>query len=112
MFIDITADHSPWNEKIIRASGHDMTAAFEMRPEYIRSLLGSLQMLDHPIYMERRLHGAYPNQEEVQRLMGDPSLSLMTEEVIGANGLFMAVVANVYIGDPSSLWSLMVAKIR
>jgi hypothetical protein len=108
-FIDI-AVKDPWNQKFIDMTGRDMTAAFEMKPEYIKSILEPLQMLEHPVYVEKSLFGADPNREEVKRLIDDSELK--TKEVAGVSNLFMAVCADVYIGNPASHWSLMVARMR
>ncbi|KAL7490300.1 hypothetical protein ACHAW6_016077 [Cyclotella cf. meneghiniana] len=101
---------NPWNGRLHEFTGHDHTAAFEMKPDYVKSILKPLQMLDHPVFLDKSSIGSDPDREEVKRLIQDPSIKTQEKDV--TNDLHMAVLADVFLGNPASHWSLMVARMR
>ncbi|KAL3775873.1 hypothetical protein HJC23_000532 [Cyclotella cryptica] len=101
---------NPWNGRLHEFTGHNHTAAFEMKPDYVKSILEPLQMLDHPVFLETKNAGFDPNREEVKRLIQDPSIKTQESDV--TKKLHFAVLADVFIGNPASHWSLMVARMR
>ena len=55
---------------IARKSGCNGTAALEMRPDYVKSILGPLGMMDHPIVFI----ADGQNPRVLERLMADPDV--------------------------------------
>eukprot|EP00804_Cyclotella_cryptica_P024334 CCRYP_015322-RA/>CCRYP_015322-RA protein AED:0.07 eAED:0.07 QI:0/-1/0/1/-1/1/1/0/437 len=102
-----------WNQRFNQVSGRDHNEAFQMKPEYVKSILSPLQMMSHPIFLQRDSLGnnADTNRVEVKRLMEDGELKTQDKDVT-INDLHMAVLADVFIGSPASHWSLMVARMR
>ncbi|KAL7477532.1 hypothetical protein ACHAW6_003337 [Cyclotella cf. meneghiniana] len=107
--IDIPGPN-PWNARLHEFTGHNHTEAFEMKPDYVKSILEPLQMLDQPVFLEMTNSDLDPNRDEVKRLIQDPSIKTQEDDV--TNDLHMAVLADVYVGNPASHWSLMVARMR
>lgn len=100
-----------WNDKVKEYTKHDHTANFEMKPEYVKSILEPLGMADQPIYLQNTVNPSFdPDREEVKRLVDDASLKTQDKDV--SNDLYMAVLADCFIGYPASHWSMMVARIR
>jgi hypothetical protein len=103
----------PWNDRVSEYTGHNHTAAFEMRPEYVKSILEPLGMLGQPIFLEKNRMGEDPDRDEVKRLEEDPELKThLNTGMDVSNDLYMSVLADVFIGNPCSHWSLMIARIR
>jgi hypothetical protein len=99
-----------WNARVSEFTGRDHTEAFEMKPEYVKSILEPLNMLDYPIYLAKSDVDEDPNRDEVKRLEEDSELKTDEKDVM--NDLHLAVLADVFIGDPCSHWSLMIARMR
>ena len=108
-FIDVPFDDA-WNARVQEFTGHEHNEVFDMKPEYVKSILKPLNMLEHPIFLQMSSSENDPEREEVKRLIQDPELKTDTKDV--TNDLYMAVLADVFIGNPCSHWSLMVARMR
>lgn len=100
----------PWNAKFDATSGNDHTHAYEMKPEYVKAILNSVDLGDKQVFLGKTQGAADPNREEVQRLMND--VEIQTRESDVADNLFLAVLADCFIGSPASHYSLMVARMR
>ncbi|KAL3799103.1 hypothetical protein HJC23_002231 [Cyclotella cryptica] len=89
------------------------TAALEMRPDYIKSILSPLGMLERPIV----LITDGQDFSVIQRLMTDPEigpmLKLLPEHASWIGGdLTLAIMSDVFIGNPASTFSTFIAKSR
>lgn len=99
--------------RIARDSGCDTTAALDMEPDYIKSILGPLDMLHHPILFITD----HQNPKILQRLLADkdigPQIQLIPPESSWVGGdITAAVMADVFIGNPASTFSGFIAKSR
>lgn len=99
--------------KVCRHAKCDPTAALEMRPDYIKSILRPLHMLQHPIV----LITDGQDFSVIQRLMADkeiaPILRVVPEEASWIGGdLTLGIMSNVFIGNPASTFSTFIAKSR
>lgn len=100
-------------ERMSSSSGCHPTAALEMEPEYIKSILRPLGMLKFPIV----LITDGQNFDAIRRLVNDPDigprLKLVTEAASWVGGdITLAVMSNVFIGNPASTFSGIIAKSR
>jgi len=100
-------------EYIARKSGCDPVAALDMEPEYVKAILEPLGMLEHPILF------ITDNQrpEVLEKLLEDPEIGpnirLIPDEASWVGGdITLAVMANVFIGNPASSFSGFIAKSR
>jgi len=98
---------------VSKHTGCDPRAAIEMRPDYIRTILKPLGMLNHPIVVI----SDNQNIEAIQRLLDDPEIGprivLVPEEAAWSGGdMTLGVMSNVFIGNPASSFSGFVAKSR
>ena len=96
-----------------RRSGCDKMAALDMRPDYVKSILKPLGMMDYPIVFI----SDGQNPEILERLMSDPEIRplirIIPEESTWIGGdLAVAVMSNVFIGNPASSFSGFIAKAR
>lgn len=94
-------------------TGCDPTGALNMEPDYIKSILAPLGMLQYPIVMIS--DGQDPSV--LERLQADPDISNMLRVIPEENSwiggdITLAVMSNVFIGNPSSTFSLVIAKSR
>jgi hypothetical protein len=100
-------------QRMSRGSGCHPTAALEMEPEYVKSILKPIGMLNHPIV----LITDGQNPEVARRLIEDPEIGPMLRLVpesaswIGGD-LTLAIMSNVFIGNPASSFSGFIAKSR
>ncbi len=100
-------------ERMNRRSGCDPTGALRMEPDYIKSILAPLGMLRHPIVLIS--DGQDPSA--LERLKADPDISKVLRVVpkqvswIGGD-ITLAVMSNVFIGNPASTFSGLIAKSR
>ena len=99
--------------KVCRHAKCDTKAALEMRPDYIKSILAPLGMMEHPILL------ITDGQDfaVIQRLMADadigPKLKVVPEEASWIGGdLTLGIMSNVFIGNPASTFSTFIAKSR
>jgi len=99
--------------KVAKNSGCDPEAALHMTPDYVKSILEPLGLLDYPIVL------ITDGQDfaVVQRLLNDPEIApklrLVSEEATWIGGDFtVAVMANAFIGNPASSFSGFIAKSR
>jgi len=94
-------------------SGCDPVAALEMRPDYVKSILKPLGMLDYPIVFIT--DGQDPSV--LERLKADPDIGpqirAVPEEASWIGGdLTLAIMSNVFIGNPASSFASFIAKSR
>lgn len=94
-------------------TGVDPEGALDLRPDYIKSILRPLGMLKHPIVFIS--DGEDPSV--LERLQADPEISQQLRVVPdGASSLggdlTLAVMSNVFIGNPVSTFSGIIAKSR
>ena len=99
--------------KMARKSGCDPVAALEMRPDYVKSILKPLGMLNYPIIVVTDSQ----DPDVVTRLLQDPELGpqirLIHEDSRWIGGdITVAVMANVFIGNPASSFSSFINKAR
>jgi len=98
---------------VSKKSGCDPVAALHMGPDYVKSILKPLGMLKYPIVL------ITDGQEfsVMQRLLNDPEISpnlrLVPEEATWVGGdITLAVMSDVFIGNPASTFSGFIAKSR
>jgi len=99
--------------RVSQFSGCDPEAALHMAPDYVKSILKPLGLLDYPIVL------ITDGQDftVLQRLLNDPEigpkLRLVPEEDTWVGGdITLAVMSNVFIGNPASTFSGFIAKSR
>lgn len=102
-------------KKAANKTGCDPRAALEMRPEYVKAILAPLGMLAHPVVVIS--DNQRGSRKVVSRLRADPDLGpLLLSVPKGARWLggdmTLAVMANVFIGNPSSTMSGFIARSR
>ncbi|KAL7538939.1 hypothetical protein ACHAXR_008894 [Thalassiosira sp. AJA248-18] len=93
--------------------GCDRTAALDMEPEYIKAILEPLGMLDKPIVFITD----HQRPRIQEKLLADPdigpNIQLIPEEASWVGGdVTVAVMADVFIGNPASTFSGFIAKSR
>lgn len=94
-------------------AGCDPIAALEMRPDYVKSILQPLGMLEHPIVFIS--DGQDPSV--LERLLDDPELGPLIRvppkdtSWIGGD-ITVGVMSNVFIGNPASTFATFIAKAR
>ena len=99
--------------KVAQKSGCDSTAALNMEPEYVKSILRPIGMLHHHIVLIA--DGEDP--AVIERLKADPEigkkLRVVPPEASWVGGdITLAIMANVFIGNPASSFSGFIAKSR
>ena len=100
-----------WN--IGKKSGCDFNAALKMEPEYVKSILRPIGMLQHHIVLIA--DGQDP--AVIERLKADreigKKLRVVPPEASWVGGdITLAIMANVFIGNPASSFSGFIAKSR
>ena len=101
-----------WLGKLNAASGKDNTAAAEVRPDYVKNILGRLDMLDSDIYPV----GGSPAYHDL--MARDPDLGKNFKCVQDkrysheVGNVYLSVLADVYIGSPADALSQWVARMR
>jgi len=100
-------------EKISRRSKCDPLGALLMEPDYIKSILQPLGMLNHPILFITD----HQNPSIYNKLLADPIIGpyvqLIPEDSSWVGGdITVAIMANVFIGNPASTFSGFIAKSR
>lgn len=100
-------------DAVSKHTGCDPRAALEMRPDYIRTILKPLHMLDYPIVVI----SDHQNIDAVRRLMDDPEIGpqivFVPKEAVWVGGdMTLGVMSNVFIGNPASSLSGFIAKSR
>ena len=98
---------------VSRKSGCDPTAALDMKPDYIKSILRPLGMLKYPIVFITDGQ----NEKVLSRLVADPDIGplirLVPQEASWVGGdITLAIMSNVFIGNPASTFSGFIAKSR
>jgi len=99
--------------KLAGKSGCDPVAALEMKPDYIKSILDPLGMMQYPIVFITDGQ----NSAVLERLLADPDIGPMIHSVpeeacwIGGD-LTLAIMSNAFIGNPASTFSGFIAKSR
>ena len=104
--------------RVAHASGCDDTAALKMTPEYIKSILRPLNMLDKPILFitDHQRQG----KETLKNLLADKEIgpSIRYDKSLGGGSSWVggditaATLATVFIGNPASTLSGFIAKSR
>jgi len=99
--------------RVSRFSGCDPEAALHVAPDYVKSILEPLGLLDYPIVLITDGQD-FP---VLQRLLNDPDIApklrLVPEEATWIGGdITLAVMANAFIGNPASTFSGFIAKSR
>jgi len=100
-------------QRMSRTSRCHPTAALEMYPEYVKSILRPIGMLNHPIV----LITDGENPDVAKRLLEDPEIGPMLRLVpesaswIGGD-ITLGIMSNVFIGNPASSFSGFIAKAR
>ncbi|KAL7550337.1 hypothetical protein ACHAWF_013739 [Thalassiosira exigua] len=94
-------------------TGCDPEAALSMRPEYVKAILAPLGMLDRPVVI---IHDGQ-NLKAIERLVKDPvlgpSIKVVPKERIWIGGdVALAVVADVFVGNPASSVSRCIGRAR
>jgi hypothetical protein len=107
--IDV-AFQDAWNAKFDENEGRSHTDAYEMKPDFVKNILNSVQMGDSPVFLGKTQNSQDANRAQVKGLVDDPAIKTQDKDI--SNDLYMAVLADVFIGVPSSHWSMMVARMR
>jgi len=104
-----------------KSTGKNLTAASAMHIPYVKNILASTEMLESDIYIVHA-NGKSIDQDRLDGLLRDQFLSknikCVDEDVHkkimahAAGNVYMAVLANVYIGNPLDQTSLWVARMR
>ena len=101
--------------KLEGSTGRDLNAASEMTPEYVKGILTSIELLDKPVYIT----GAKRLDYKVQKIMNDPTLKdnihfpqATPVSEMDTREIHFAVMADAFIGSPTSHRSLLIAKMR
>jgi len=106
----------------------DLTEANSMKPEYIKNILKQLNMLNQPI-LPIDTDSVNADQEAHKKIGDDPDLSKQIKYEKGhlnfinktpgstwnrsvASYIYLAVLADVYIGNPVDQLSLWIARMR
>ena len=100
-------------KRVARNSGCDPEAALHMTPDYVKSILRPLGLLNYPIVLITDGQD-FP---VLQRLLNDPEIApklrLVPEEATWIGGdITLAVMANAFIGNPASTFTGFCAKSR
>jgi len=99
--------------KIAKNVGCDPVAALDMTPEYVKAILEPRGMLEHPILFITD----HQRPEILENLLADPDIGpnirLIPEEASWVGGdITLALMADVFIGNPASSFSGFIAKSR
>lgn len=102
-----------WLKNVSRKSGCDPVAALEMRPEYVKSILEPLGMMHNPIVFI----SDGQNASVLKRLLDDadigPLIRVVPDEATWIGGdLTVAIMSNVFVGNPASTFTGFIAKAR
>lgn len=99
--------------RVSQSTGCDPDAGIDMPPDYVKSILGPLDMLHHPIVVI----SDYTNRNMLKRLLNDPVIGSMIRPVpkwahwIGGD-ITIATMATVFIGNPASTFSGFIGQSR
>jgi hypothetical protein len=97
--------------KMNERTGCDPTGALDMEPDYIKSILEPLGMLNYPIVVI----SDGENPSVIERLQADPEISKVLIVATGGwlgGDITLAIMSNVFIGNPASSFSGFIAKSR
>lgn len=99
--------------EVSKLTGCDPRAALDMRPEYVKSILEPLGMLDHPIVVITDGQSRF----FLHRLRMDkdigPMLKVLPESASWAGGdISLAAMSTVFVGNPASTFSGFIARAR
>jgi hypothetical protein len=98
--------------QVSKRSGTDRKAAVSMEPDYIKSILAPLGMLNRPILFI--CDGKHP--EILERLMADsdigPWIQIPSDSSWVGGDITAGIMATVFIGNPGSTFSGFIAKSR
>jgi hypothetical protein len=104
-----------WQAQFNEVTGRDHTAAYQMTPEYVKSILKPLNL--HAKSLILIGDHSETDDEEIKRIVNDPELSIFKvakelDDYQDCDNLHLAVMADAYIADPTSHWSLWIARMR
>ncbi|KAL3805350.1 hypothetical protein HJC23_009057 [Cyclotella cryptica] len=104
-----------WQSQFNEVTGRDHTAAFQMTPEYVKAILKPLKL--HAESLILMGDHSKTDDEEIKRIVNDPELNIFNtmmeaEEYEDGDTLHLAILADAYIADPTSHWSLLIARMR
>jgi hypothetical protein len=97
-------------------SGIDHSGAYQMTPDYVKSILKPLNLHKQTIYMIGNINNL--EVKEINRLKEDPELHTFQyyvkedEDFDRGDMLHLAVLADVFLGEPTNNWSLLIARMR
>ena len=100
-------------QRTSESTGCDPVAALLMEPDYVKSILAPIGMLDHPIIFI----SDGENPQVLQRLLEDPDIGPLIraapEESSWLGGdITAAIMSDAFIGNPASSFSAFIAKSR
>jgi hypothetical protein len=87
-----------------------------MTPDYVKSILKPLNLHKQTIYMIGNINNL--EVKEINRLKEDPELHTFQyyvkedEDFDRGDMLHLAVLADVFLGEPTNNWSLLIARMR
>ena len=112
--VDVTWDTTKLPD-LEKSTGRDLKAASDMSPEYVKDILQPLRLLDSPVYIT----GGQKSNDKVQKLMNDPALKdninfpqVKPVSDMDTRVIHFAIMADAFIGSPTSPRSLLIGKIR
>lgn len=100
--------------KLNDSTGHDHSATLDMTPDYVKSILQPLDMLQSDIFI---IENGEVDEEVDERLFNDADLSAVMQKVpdevrhVGSS-VYLSVLADVFIGNPVDHLSLWIARMR
>merc|ERR1711862_395303 len=83
----------------------DVAAANEFEPEYVKNILKKSGMINAPVIPISK--GA-----KLDKLTSDPEIKMETYEGNDVSNFYLALLADVFIGDPSDRSALWIARFR
>mmetsp|Transcript_23056 Transcript_23056/g.54389 ORF Transcript_23056/g.54389 Transcript_23056/m.54389 type:complete len:432 (-) Transcript_23056:201-1496(-) len=99
--------------RIAEDSGCDPTAAIDMTPEYVKGILEPLGMLDHPIvFISDHQDPTILDRLKNDATIGSKLVYVPDEDSWVGGDMTLAIMANVFIGNPASTFSGFIAKSR
>ena len=112
--VDVTSDASKLSN-LEKSTLRDLKAASDMSPEYVKDILKPLHLVDSPVY----IIGATKSNDKVKKLTNDPALKgninfppITPVSDMDTRVIHFAIMADTFIGSPTSPRSLLIGKIR
>ncbi|KAL9178602.1 hypothetical protein ACHAXT_001940 [Thalassiosira profunda] len=110
--------HRKWLEQFGKKAGiKDPAAASYLQTQYVKDILQRLDMMQHDIYpihidptdLDKDIHSFLAEDKELKGRLKDVDYKL--SGCLGGN-IYLAVLADVYLGNPVDQLSLWVARMR